>query len=286
MRNATYGSVLADVCVLCVVPTRWPLLGPISVALHTWLIGCDRIVLGVSWVQLGASWRPVHPLNSSCAGASATHESHTSRIDIWLPVRASIQFAARHNMTGMDWLMLAEDDSYIVMPKLRAFLRPHAASAPHFFGACACLRSPGVNLFSSAGLQRLEPRMPACEPIHQWRDAPNHTGNGEGASDIAIHFCLAKAGLTCSQPLDEHGHMLMSVMASTPQKTLRRHVDASRGNRQFCARWPCSKRPGCWGAGTFAFHARPLKDTSMQWSLHSQLHQPTTKGFCSPIWVG
>ena len=108
------------------------------------------------------------------------------------------------------------------------------------------------------------------------RDAPNHTGNGKGASDIAIHFCLAKAGLTCSQPLDEHGHMLMSVMASTPQKTLRRHVGASRGNRQFCARWPCSERPGCWGAGTFAFHARPLKDPSMQWSLHSQLHQPTT----------
>ena len=94
--------------------------------------------------------RATYSLNSSCAGASATHESHTSRIDVWLPVRASIQFAARHNMTGMDWLMLAEDDSYIVMPKLRAFLRPHAASAPHFFGACACLRCPGVNLFSAA----------------------------------------------------------------------------------------------------------------------------------------
>jgi hypothetical protein len=266
---------------LCVVPTQWPLAARVVVLSHTWLAGCTRVVLGVSRAQLGATWRPVPMLLHPNASVSATHVSHTTKKqNIWLPVRASIQFALDHNMSGLSWLLLAEDDTYIVMPKLRDFLRLRPASTPLFFGTCACSRSPGANIFSVAAAQRLRPLLAHCEPIQRWRDRPNHTGEALGASDISIQFCLARAGLKCSQALDANGDMLISAMASMQRITLLRlSGQASRGLR-FCSPWPCGKQRGCWGAGTFAFHAVPLKQPAPMMAIHSQ-HTSANVGLAS-----
>ena len=67
----------------------------------------------------------------------ATHENHIDgKIDAWLPVRAaiahaSVQFIAEQTA---DWLVLAEDDAYISVVRLRIFLAQLDARKPHFWG--------------------------------------------------------------------------------------------------------------------------------------------------------
>lgn len=257
--------------VLCVVPTSWPLHERVRAASQTWLRGCDRVVIGVSRAQLGTDWRPLLGFESSRAGVSATHNSHTAGSkDIWLPLRSSIQFAAEHNMSKMGWLLLAEDDAIGVVSKLNNFLQPHNPAEPWFFGVCRCSRSPGINLFSTGALQRLKPQWTRCNPIHRWRDKPNHTGEGDGAGDLSVTFCLERAGVRCSPALDTHGDMLISGMKGTSQKALLHLATETSANRRVCLpSTPCGAT-SCYGPGMFAFHAAPLKQPSLLRLLYAK----------------
>ena len=156
---------------LCVVPVRWPLSPSAQLATDTWLAECDGTLLAASRAQLaGRNVSSHRTANGERIRVVATHENHIDgKIDAWLPVRAaiahaSVQFIAEQTA---DWLVLAEDDAYISVVLLRIFLAQLDARKPHFLGACACGRAPGVNVFSAAAVHLHTQSLSSCPPDHR-----------------------------------------------------------------------------------------------------------------------
>ena len=242
---------------------------------HTWWMGCERVLLSVSvntqqtgpFPLVKQAWNNLKSdLNSSGLFSRVTliFNRHTSARDLWLPLRSAISHAAKHRMQGMDWMLLVEDDAFVEFRRLKTFLHGFSPTVPRFFGACACKRSPGINLFSKAGLLLLERVLPKCAPIGPgWHDFDGSIVDPEGAGDVSVMSCLERANLTCSAALDAQGGMLISAMKSTPLLTLLRLLDHAATHRRFCSEWPCSKKSGCWSHDAFGFHAAALKQPTL-----------------------
>lgn len=255
--------------VLCVVPTLWPPPLALDWAARSWLLDCDAVVFSISKGELSSyaanSSLKVLIKPSRTVSILATHEKNESKQpDVWVPVRAAIAYVAQHNMTRFDWLLLAEDDAFVVLSRLRQFLRLHSASMPLFFGGCVCRRAPGINIFSRAALDHLLPHLPSCAPVQTFADVNHRISKVYGASDVSIMSCLNRAKLTCTRPLDADGHALLSVWKYTKKGWLDALMHNISKGHNFCSRDPCTIAepditPPCFSSRAFGFHSRHLK---------------------------
>jgi hypothetical protein len=305
--------------ILCVVPTRWPLPERAEAVARTWLSACDKVVLSVSRTELNASMphygnaraRATCALNArvcqirlpSGALVAATHTAHsvqpfhtnhgysTRPWDIWNVVRSALSFVGSEAFISQtEWILMAEDDVYVSVPRLRHFLQKHSAlGPPRFFGSCMCRRSPGINLFSREALRRMHAVLRDCEPDHTFNDPWTGFHDTGGASDKSITACLGRANLSCTTPTDSQQHLLLSVY-SEYNRFEASNGSATNGWRMLLSN-VTSRRPAfcmpmcdalihrrqthCVSPDAFAFHT--IKDAAMIGEFHAALgggHRP------------
>lgn len=174
---------------LCVLPVRWPLSQSAQASIDTWLPECDGVLLGASVAQLEGHMKvssSVPMAGGKIAQIEATHLQHDGARDVWLPVRAAIAHATWRHMAPRaaapertrhqpqhqpqqqtyDWMVIAEDDAYVSIPRMRHFLRAYKPSDSWAFGACACGRCPGVGVFSEGALRHHGHNLSHCGPDH------------------------------------------------------------------------------------------------------------------------
>ncbi|KAH8334613.1 hypothetical protein KR059_012237, partial [Drosophila kikkawai] len=54
--------------------------------------------------------------------------------NLWSKTRASLQYAYKHHFQNYDWFLKTDDDTFVVMENLRAFLHAHSPKSPVYFG--------------------------------------------------------------------------------------------------------------------------------------------------------
>ena len=274
-RPAGGHNIIYTMSLLCAVPVRWPLSPSAELAVDTWLAECDSGMLAVSRAQLAhRNVSSIQAAGGKRIAVIATHEDHaTGKLDAWLPVRAALAHAASLLLAERtaDWLVIAEDDAYLSIPRLRSFLAAVAPSVPKFFGACACGRCPGAFVLSAAAVRLHSNALSVCPPDHK----SDRYSRGLGYSDRSIFTCLASTGLACTSARSAAAgarDALVSVMASQSERELLRLVSHVASGRRFCsALYPCEGGYECWGAGTWAFHGKPLKRRDVMMQVHTAL---------------
>ncbi|BFF94229.1 glycoprotein-N-acetylgalactosamine 3-beta-galactosyltransferase 1 [Drosophila madeirensis] len=55
--------------------------------------------------------------------------------NLWAKTRAGLQYVYKHHFRNYDWFLKADDDTYVVMENLRAFLYAFTPTAPVYFGS-------------------------------------------------------------------------------------------------------------------------------------------------------
>ena len=173
--GATFGAeqeyTIFVMKLLCCLPVRWPLSPSAQLAVDTWLSDCDESFLAVSRAQLAV--RNVSLLRAArgkSIAVIATHEDHQmGKLDVWLPVRSAIAHASALLLAKgtADWLVVAEDDSYLLIARLRTFLAGFEPTVPKFLGACSCGRCPGAFVLSAAAIRAHSRDISACAPDHR-----------------------------------------------------------------------------------------------------------------------
>ena len=189
-------------------------------------------------------------------------------------MRSAIAYAGANNMSSMDWMLLAEDDTFFSIGRLRAFLSGHSSTEATFFGSCACGRVPGLAILSAAAWAQHGAGISACEPEHKRdRIAPGH-----GESDRSMFTCIQRLRLPCRVPIDEHGHRAIFVhtkgrVDQATAQMLRLLTNVTSGS-SFCKKWNCAPRntgPTCWSRRAFGFHGMPLKSAEVAQKFHAAL---------------
>lgn len=246
--------------ILCVVPTRWPLVGVALLMNQTWLRGCDRRFFGV---DAAAQLPPRTP--HEVVERTYAHED-VAREGYWLLVKRTMARAAGAPMDGMDWMLLTETDAFVRVAALRHFLRERDPREAHFFGQCDCRRSPGVNVLSRAAARRL--RFDGCPSYFGPENVTNRASrtvlrvaqNG-GSSDRGIDDCLAREGLACTVPVRGRAH-LMSTFGSVDLRALL--SDLRRGRSHAAPAHPCyAPYRGATLFSRHAFAMHPIKDARL-----------------------
>ncbi|KAH8323389.1 hypothetical protein KR067_007185, partial [Drosophila pandora] len=107
--------------ILCIVPTT-PQTHK-SRAIHikrTWGLRCNKLIFMSTKAdkKLGAVDLKVK-------------EGYSNQ---WAKIRASLQYAYKHDFRNYDWFLKADEDTYVVMENLRSFLHPFSPMKPVYFG--------------------------------------------------------------------------------------------------------------------------------------------------------
>ena len=283
---------------LCVVPTRLPLGELVHRQLETWLDACDRVVLSVARAEFGAATshvlRPRATALSPEVLVAATHAQHKPVYyhgkayswDVWNVIRAGLAFVSSNQtlVEDADWLVMAEDDAYVSMPRLRRFTSAYDTRRPYFFGGCLCDRSPGVNIFSRAALHRVLATLGLCEPDHDHHD---RWGDPHGASDKSVMACLARSRVNCTSPMDPRGDMMLSVYHRFDARTWRTALAnlSDDAYQPYCGRAieslsQCDGTAHCTSPAAFGFHKVP--DASIVGEMHASLLRSAAQAQAQP----
>ncbi|CAJ0931858.1 unnamed protein product, partial [Mesorhabditis belari] len=128
-------------------------------------------------------------------------ELHT-RDHSWEKIRKVFNYVAEKYPRKFDWYLRADDDAYIVVDNLRAFLSKHSPNVPHYFGyrwnyfseqgyadgGAYVLSKPTVEAFN-----RVMKNNELCPDFHRAEE------------DQEISKCLAAVGIYPEDTRDENG---------------------------------------------------------------------------------
>ncbi|XP_023340858.1 glycoprotein-N-acetylgalactosamine 3-beta-galactosyltransferase 1 [Eurytemora carolleeae] len=114
--------------------------------------------------------------------------------NLWSKTKYGFQFAQEHLIEQIDWVMKADDDTYVIMENLHQMLSKHDPEEPTFFGGhFSALVDQG---YMSGGAGYILSRK-AVELVVT-KAFPNETlcrASDDGTEDVEMGWCLSKIGV-------------------------------------------------------------------------------------------
>lgn len=94
-----------------------------TACLETWAKRCDKVLL----VQNGTRLRERD-------GVLTVPIKHESRYHLWHKVISAFSYLYDHHLDEYDWFMKADDDTYVIVERMKQFLLKHSNMEPIYFG--------------------------------------------------------------------------------------------------------------------------------------------------------
>lgn len=91
--------------------------------LETWGRRCDKVLLvrnGTNLMEKG--------------GVFTIPLKEESRAHLWHKVKEAFSYLYKNHLDEYDWFMKADDDTYVLVDRLRQFLTKHSNDEPVYFG--------------------------------------------------------------------------------------------------------------------------------------------------------
>ena len=188
-RNNSF-DILSAVKVLCFVETcQKNLMSKALAVRETWGKRCDKTIYISDSVDTSF---PTITLSGVLPG----HEQ------LWSKTALTIIYLAKNYADQFHWFLKADDDTYVIVENLKAFLALHSPEKLRFFGKRFKMfggyNSGGAGyVLGREALKRmaaaLNSKNPACSPIAS-----------KMAEDVATGKCLASAGVHPGNTLDRN----------------------------------------------------------------------------------
>ncbi|KAH8353034.1 hypothetical protein KR084_008410 [Drosophila pseudotakahashii] len=122
----------------------------------------------------------------------------------WPKTRASLEYVYKHYFDKYDWFLKADDDTYVIMENLRAFLYAYSPKTPVFFGDK--FRAHVKEGYTSGGSAYVLSKMALHQLIRQgFSNSSICTNRNYGYEDVEIGRCLKAVGVVAGDSRDEHG---------------------------------------------------------------------------------
>ena len=129
---------------------------------------------------------------------------HEGRDYLWLKTKVAFQYVYRHYLDQVDWVMKADDDTYVIVENLRYMLSNYKPSDPIYFG---CRFKPFVKQgYMSGGAGYVLSKEAVKRFVEKGiPDSSKCREDHGGAEDVEIGKCLEKVGVKAGDSRDPQG---------------------------------------------------------------------------------
>lgn len=142
--------------------------------LHTWGPRCDRLLF------MSSAADPVlQTVVLSLSGANETRE------DLWRKTSAAYRYVHEHHAGEYDWVLRADDDTYVIVENLRHLLLGRSADEPLAFGCRFRLPNEDL-LYFSGGAGIVMSRRAVQLLVERGLDGSACTQEFGGVDDVAL----------------------------------------------------------------------------------------------------
>ncbi|XP_030377723.1 glycoprotein-N-acetylgalactosamine 3-beta-galactosyltransferase 1-like [Scaptodrosophila lebanonensis] len=162
-------------------------------ALHvkrTWGTRCNKLLFMSTKVEKDL---PIVALNVT--------EGYSQR---WGKTRESFQYVYKNYFNEYDWFLKVDDDTFVVMENLRAFLYAYTPTVPVYFGSKFRSKNKIAYMSSGAGyvLSKMALKLFATRAYGNGRLCRNQS---YGNPDVELGRCLKNVGVVAGDSRDERG---------------------------------------------------------------------------------
>ncbi|XP_043661952.1 glycoprotein-N-acetylgalactosamine 3-beta-galactosyltransferase 1-like isoform X2 [Drosophila teissieri] len=124
--------------------------------------------------------------------------------NLWPKTRAALQYVYKHHFQKYDWFLKADDDTYVIMENLRAFLHAYDFRQPVYFGNK--FRQHVKEGYMSGGAGYVLSKMALHRLVKLgFGNSSICTSRNYGYEDVELGRCLAGVGVVGGDSRDEHG---------------------------------------------------------------------------------
>nr|XP_016930457.1 glycoprotein-N-acetylgalactosamine 3-beta-galactosyltransferase 1 [Drosophila suzukii]XP_036678654.1 glycoprotein-N-acetylgalactosamine 3-beta-galactosyltransferase 1 [Drosophila suzukii] len=122
----------------------------------------------------------------------------------WHKTRASLEYVYKHHFHKYDWFLKADDDTYVIMENLRAFLYAYSPKTPVLFGDK--FQTHVKEGYTSGGSDYVLSKMALHRLINQgFSNSSICTNRNYGYEDVELGRCLTAVGVETGDSRDEDG---------------------------------------------------------------------------------
>jgi len=184
-------QLFKEVKVLC-----WIMTGPQnhdSKAKHvkaTWGQRCNKLIFMSSE-------------EDEALGAVALEGVKEGRDNLWAKTKAAFKYVHKHHRGSYDYVLKADDDTYVVVENLRLLLSKYPPTQPIYFGRRF---KPYVKQgYMSGGAGYVLTATAVDRFVEILDDKSKCRADGDGHEDVEIGICLEKAGVVAGDSRDSFG---------------------------------------------------------------------------------
>ncbi|XP_052852825.1 glycoprotein-N-acetylgalactosamine 3-beta-galactosyltransferase 1 isoform X2 [Drosophila gunungcola] len=174
--------------------------------------------------------------------------------NLWPKTRASLQYVYNHHFRNYDWFLKADDDTYVIMENLRAFLYAYSPSSPVYFGNK--FRSNVKEEYMSGGAGYVLSKMALHQLINEgFVNSSICSNRGYGYEDIELGRCLRGVGVVGGDSRDEQG-----LNRFIPFSPLHWYPDAPKWYRPLLYYTTSNITSDCCSNSAISFHYNNAKE--------------------------
>ncbi|XP_039502562.1 glycoprotein-N-acetylgalactosamine 3-beta-galactosyltransferase 1 [Drosophila santomea] len=124
--------------------------------------------------------------------------------NLWPKTRAALQYVYKHHFQKYDWFLKADDDTYVIMENLLAFLHAYDFREPVYFGNK--FRQHVKEGYMSGGAGYVLSKMALHRLVKLgFGNSSICTSRNYGYEDVELGRCLAGVAVVGGDSRDEHG---------------------------------------------------------------------------------
>ncbi|XP_063709185.1 glycoprotein-N-acetylgalactosamine 3-beta-galactosyltransferase 1-like [Culicoides brevitarsis] len=188
------------------------------------------------------------------------------RKNLWAKTKEAFKYVYKNHLDDADWFLKADDDTYVILENLRAFLYQHDTNDPIYFGCH--LKGKVEQGFNSGGagyvlskeaLKRfIKEALPNSEKC---RKHPN------GAEDVTMGKCLQNVGVKVGDTRDKEGKSrFLPMKPNTHMFPKHNNFDKWYYLHSF---HPTTEGLNCCSEETISFHyIPPLKMYGLEYLIY------------------
>ncbi|KAH8393633.1 hypothetical protein KR200_008383, partial [Drosophila serrata] len=150
--------------------------------------------------------------------------------NLWGKTRASLEYVYKHHFKDYDWFLKTDDETYVVMENLRAFLYAHSPKSPVYFGnklrqnvTQSKISSGGKYVLSKAALHKFMK--------YAFDNSSICSNLNIGFEDIELGRCMQSVGVVAGDSQDEQG--LSRFIPFSPLHWHKDHRNYTTSNLMF-----------------------------------------------------
>jgi len=188
--------------------------------------------------------------NDDALGAIALPSVKEGRDNLWAKTKEAFKYVHANHRADYDYVLKADDDTYVIMENLRLLLSKHAPTKKVYFGRKF---KPYVKQgYMSGGAGYVLTKSAVDSFVSVIDDSSKCRQDGGGAEDVEIGKCLENAGVTAGDSRDELGRD--TFMPFVPEHHLiPEHMPKSMWYWSYIF-YPSESGPNCCSDYAISFH--------------------------------